>query len=115
MMYADKLFENATFVTMEDEGHCVEAVATYRDSIVYAGDRAGAEEYADAGTQRVDLGGATVLPGFADPHTHLVSTALSRFKEIDFDQDPVCRSIADVQARIRARAATTEPGRWILG
>ena len=115
MMYADKLFENATFVTMEDEGHCVEAVATYQDSIVYAGDRAGAEEYVGAATQRVDLGGATVFPGFADPHTHLVSTALSRFKEIDFDRDPVCRSIADVQDRIRARAATTESGRWILG
>lgn len=114
-MWADTLFENATFVTMQGPGHTVEAVASHAGAIVYAGDRAGAAEFVGATTRRVDLGGATVFPAFADPHTHLVASAIGRYREIDFDADPVCRSIADVQAKVRARAAELPAGRWILG
>jgi len=62
-------------------------------------------------TQLVDLCGRTVVPGLFDSHLHLYMTGMEapRVPLID------CRSIADLQAAITARAAVTPKGEWIIG
>jgi predicted amidohydrolase YtcJ len=64
----------------------------------------------DRHTRIVELGGFTVIPGLVDTHAHMdreglkyLSPSLAR-----------CRSIADVQALIRAQAARRPPGEWIV-
>jgi len=42
------------------------------DRVVYAGPRAGFDVPTGPGTVEVDAGGAAVIPGFVDAHTHLV-------------------------------------------
>jgi predicted amidohydrolase YtcJ len=63
------------------------------------------------GTQVVDLGGGAVLPGFNDPHAHVVYHALSSFGA-DLTGS---HSIADLQRRLRRAAAVLQPGEWLLG
>ena len=62
-------------------------------------------------TEIVDLRGKTVLPGFIDAHIHLLDTAYRAY-HIDAG---ACTSEDEVVALVRARAAHTPPGRWILG
>ena len=72
-----KLFHDATFIPMTGEHDRFEAlVADEAGSIAFTGSYADAIEYAP-GAERIDLAGATVLPGFIDPHSHFTMTAQS--------------------------------------
>ena len=82
-------------------GERIVAVGTSRDLLALAGPR----------TVRIDLGGRTVVPGFIDAHSHPASAGRRHLREVDCD----LRSIADIQAAIRARAAATPKGQWVLG
>ena len=66
---------------------------------------------AAGGARKVDLGGNTVLPGFIDAHTHPAMAGLDHLRMVDCD----LRSIADILAALRKRAAQTAPGEWVLG
>ena len=55
--------------TQSDRGDLRDAAIVWEDdSLVWIGDRA----QAPAADQRIDAGGAAVIPGFVDSHTHLV-------------------------------------------
>ncbi|MBN7797486.1 amidohydrolase [Parahaliea mediterranea] len=71
---ADRLLHNARVYTLDPEQPWAEAVAIAGDRLVYVGDMAGAADYVDADTQRLDLGGKLVLPGFIDTHIHVGDT-----------------------------------------
>lgn len=64
----------------------------------------------DRRTRVIDLGGATVVPGLVDAHAHLDREGLKSV----CPSLAGCRSIADVQARIRRLAAARPPGAWIV-
>ena len=65
-----RLFTNATFVTMVDDVDTADALLVDDDGrIAYIGDAEEARRLAD-GAEEVDLGGAAVLPGLIDPHSH---------------------------------------------
>ncbi len=61
-------------------------------------------------TRVVDLHGATVVPGLVDAHAHLDREGLKTLSP----SLAHCRSINDVQAVIRRRAARTPRGEWIV-
>ena len=67
---ADWLFEGGTILTMEVDKPRAEAVAVRGNTIVYVGDRRGAQRWLGANTQRVDLKGRILLPGLIDSHVH---------------------------------------------
>ena len=62
-------------------------------------------------TRTVELGGASVLPGFNDPHAHVVYHALSSYGA-DLSGS---RSIAELQRRLARTGARLAPGAWLLG
>src|SRR5258708_5359072 len=62
-------------------------------------------------TEVIDLRGKTVLPGFIDAHIHLLDTAY-RAHYIDAGN---CLSEDAVVELVRARAADTPTGHWVLG
>jgi predicted amidohydrolase YtcJ len=66
---------------------------------------------AAGGAKKVDLGGNTVLPGFIDAHTHPAEAGLDHLRMVDCD----LRSIADILAALRRRAAETPASGWVLG
>ena len=80
--FADTVFVNANVYTSNPAQPRAEAVAIAGNEIVYVGDNAGAERYVGGSTERRDLDGRLLLPGFIDTHMHPVAgggyaTALS--------------------------------------
>ena len=73
-------------------------------ALAIAGERVaggvGTHETALASPEVVDLGGRTVVPGFADAHVHFPTWALAQ-RQTDLDG---CRSLDEALARLRAAA-----------
>ena len=62
-------------------------------------------------TRTVDLAGASVLPGFNDPHAHVVYFGLSSFGA-DLTG---CRTLGELQGRLGRTAAALPAAAWCLG
>lgn len=71
---ADKVYTNARIYTMNAEMPWAETLAVRDDTIVYVGSDAGVAPFTDAETQRFELNGQLLLPGFIDAHMHVGST-----------------------------------------
>ena len=91
-------------------GH-VSALAVREGRISAVGDDATILALKGPHTVVVDLHGAFAMPGFNDAHTHM---AMAGQQRLAVNLVGV-RSLAEMQARIRAYAATAKPGQWILG
>ena len=103
------IFHSGKIVTVDAQFRTVEAMAIRDGRIVAVGTNADIARLAGPGTERVDLSGKTVLPGLIDSHVHAVSASMYEFEQ----RIPDMESVEDVLAYVRARAETTEPGRWI--
>ncbi|GAB5412915.1 MAG: amidohydrolase [Congregibacter sp.] len=66
----DLVLHGGPIITLDNDNRVVEAVAVEDGLIVALGSEAEVSALADASTQRVDLAGATLLPGFVDSHSH---------------------------------------------
>jgi predicted amidohydrolase YtcJ len=107
----DRVLVNGRFVTCDPDFTVAEAVAIAGGRIAAVGSRREIEPLAASGVAVDDLGGATVLPGLIDAHTHMLSTG-ALLKNLSLYD---CRSIADIQERVRERAETVPSGTWIVG
>lgn len=98
--------------TADDAQPRAEAVLALDGRIAYVGNSAEARRRAPPGTRVIELAGRTVLPGLVDAHAHLSGIGQ---RELSFNLEGT-RSLADLQARLRARAAkSAEPGAWLVG
>ena len=61
-------------------------------------------------TRRIDAGGRTVIPGLVDNHLHFLLWSLRPGHDVRLDGTT---SLAEVQQRLKARAAEVKPGAWI--
>src|ERR1044071_8654651 len=108
---ADLLLLNAHVVTMNPKQPTAQAVTVKDGRIVWVGSTQDARRLYPKAAQTIDLEGATVLPGIIDAHTHLITLGEGflkiNLKDITSEQDAV--------ERVRQRAATAQPGEWILG
>ena len=112
---ADLVLLNGKIVTMDDAESIVEAVAVKYGRIAYVGSSEGAAELIGEGTEVIDLGGRTVIPGLIDSHGHIVREGAVREILVDLSEEAGVTSIADLQARLAARAAETPKGEWVTG
>lgn len=96
---------------MDDAKPFATALVVRGDKIVFVGSDAEAATFAGKSTRVEDLGGRTVLPGFADAHIHVlgVGQALRRVDLVG------AKTIEDVVARVVARSKEMKSGEWILG
>jgi predicted amidohydrolase YtcJ len=113
----DKLFVNGAVVTMVRPGDVAQAVAVKNGKITAVGESAAVRALAGPATQVVDLGGKALLPGFYAAHDHFPSAGRVALYEVDLNSPPIggMRSMADIIAALRQRAAQTRPGDWIVG
>ncbi|HJM27406.1 MAG TPA: amidohydrolase family protein, partial [Acidimicrobiales bacterium] len=111
MTIADRVFVNAGFKTLDPANPTAEALASWQGRILAVGDRHDVEAHSGSATETVDLGGATVLPGFIETHMHpLLAGVQMTAPQIG---TPPCRSVAEVVATLQAWAVTTPPGEVI--
>jgi predicted amidohydrolase YtcJ len=105
---ADLVLLNGTIITVDSRDSIAEAVAIKDGRITFVGSTADARKQAGAQTKVIDLAGKTATPGLIDTHVHFSEPADS----LDLGD---ARSMDDVIAKVRARAATVPPGTWVRG
>ena len=104
-----QIFHSGRIVTVDPQFRIAQAMAVRDGRIVAVGANDEVMKLAGAGTERVDLGGRTVLPGLIDSHVHAPAASMYEFEQ----PVPDMQSVEDVLAYFRGRAEATEPGRWI--
>ncbi len=107
---ADTVFINATIWTGHADQPWAQAIALRGDRILAVGSQANVLRAAGPGVPAIDLGGALVLPGLIDSHTHFLEGGFA-LRSIQLRE---ARSKAEFIARIAAKAKTLEKGQWIL-
>lgn len=111
MKTTDLILSNGNIVTQNILQPMVSALAIARGVVVAAGQDDEMLALADAGTRRVDLNGATVIPGLTDAHIHWQQTAEAA-QQVNLHDVPSKQTALE---RVAARAAQTPAGEWILG
>lgn len=108
----DTIFVNGPIYPMTGPGHRVEALAIGGGQITAAGSAADVARLAGPGTQRIDLGGRTLLPGFIDPHNHTTLSALldMLLTNVGFARH---KTKAEALAAMKAVAGKAAPGQWL--
>lgn len=106
----DIIITTGTVRTLDAEDHVAEAIAISGNRILAVGDAADLKARATAATRLIDLPGATITPGINDAHAHMEREGL----KLRRPSLAGCRSIADIQALIRAEALKTKQGDWIV-
>jgi predicted amidohydrolase YtcJ len=110
---AATLLTNATVISLDQDTPAASAIGVRGSRIAWVGDQRDARDNFDGPHDTVDLGGATVVPGFIDAHHHLMTLGYW-MSQIDC-RFPAVESIADIVAAVARRSATAPPGEWILG
>ncbi|MGD7021397.1 amidohydrolase [Rossellomorea vietnamensis] len=106
------LWFNGKFYTMTEEGSSVEAVFTKKGYITGTGSVQELEaKYADLISDRVDLQGNTVYPGFVDSHMHLIGHGETLIR-LDLSK---MNTKEQVLQAIKEKAAATPEGNWVIG
>lgn len=109
---ADVIFRNGTVIPMSAQGRA-EALAIGGGKILAVGTAEQVSSVAGSATKIVDLQGRTLLPGLIDPHHHTVLSAIfgEFLLNIGFASNT---SRADALGALKAAAAKTPSGQWIL-
>ena len=113
MPAADLVLKNAEVITM-DPGYPFAGIVAIRDGrVMLVGNTDRLDEVTGAGTNVIDCGGKTVMPGFIDAHCHIFSF-IRKLLSLDLSP-PAVTSIADIKAVIARKVKETPPGQWIQG
>lgn len=68
-----KAFINGKVYTVNEKQPYAEAVVTEDNKILFVGSESDAQKYIDGNTEKIDLNGRLMLPGFNDAHLHFTS------------------------------------------
>jgi predicted amidohydrolase YtcJ len=110
---ADLLLVNANVLTMDPGRPRATAVAVAGGRILAVGGTEGGLAGRLGAREVVDLGGATVLPGFHDAHNHMAWFGLT-LTEADLRPD-VTPALDDLYAAVTRQASAVAPDDWVVG
>lgn len=115
--HADVIYLNAQVITMEDIQPSAEAVATKWDRIMAVGSNSSIQKLAGPNTQKVDLGGKTMLPGLIEPHNHFHKYGFMTLLWVDVQSPPMGKitKMDELIEALRQRAGKTPRGQWVCG
>jgi len=112
---ADAIYFHGNILTGVDlesaDPERVSAIAVRGGLIVASGADGDLKKLQGPSTKMFDLGGALVIPGFNDAHAHLGPAGQIK---LSVDVTGV-KSLAEMQARIRAAAQAAAPVAWLTG
>lgn len=111
-MAAKKIFVNGHVYTLDAAGTIAEAIAVDGERITAIGSTQDVRASAESGAEEIDLAGRTVIPGCIDSHCHLIMHGLACTRSANLSD---CRSIAELQARLRAHRAKNPTADWLIG
>jgi predicted amidohydrolase YtcJ len=107
------LFHGGTIMTVDENFSEVEALVVEDQKIIATGSFEQMEDQFGNGTRLIDLNGKTMLPGFVDPHAHVVSFAPIVFLTEDIGLVNF-KTTDEALEHLKKIAAETEAGEWIM-
>ncbi len=108
---ADLILTGGIVRTLDSERPVASAVAISDGVFVAVGSDQEVLELAGAGTERVELDGAAVVPGITDSHTHALPNA-GFTGGIDLS---AARTLDEIRSQLAAERARCGPESWIIG
>jgi len=107
------VFFGGTILTVDKNFSEGEAIAIRGNKIIAVGTETAVRAAAGANAMPVNLSGRVMLPGFIDPHTHVVAGAIvdSIMDNVGMTRFSTAASVLDY---MKSKVATTPPGEWIL-
>jgi predicted amidohydrolase YtcJ len=108
---ATTLYSGGRILVLDGVTPAADALVVRGGRIAGAGDASAMRALAGPGAEHVALRGATVMPGLIDTHPHLLHFGAFSHPLVDLSD---ATSHADIVARLRAKAAETPPGAWIM-
>jgi predicted amidohydrolase YtcJ len=110
---ADVIFTGGPILTMSDAAPRAEALAVRRGRIRAVGRRDEVMNQKGTDTRLIDLGGRALLPGFVEPHTHVVGSAITaNFLDVSIFSGP--NTADEVLGKIRDAVSRAKSDDWIL-
>lgn len=107
------LLVTGSLITMDDAQPRAEAMAVAQGRILAVGSRSEVETFVGPGTKILEHTTGAILPGFVEPHLHLVSSALV-FSGVDCS--PYTNKTLDaVLAALKAALAAAPAGQTVVG
>lgn len=106
----DLILRNARIATMDPARPAAQALAISGDEIAALGTDAEVMARTTPTTRVIDAGGARVIPGLIDSHTHIIRQGSNFAMELRWDEVP---SLADGLRLLQAQAQRTPPGAWV--
>ncbi|GAB4515112.1 MAG: amidohydrolase [Roseibium sp.] len=106
------IFSGGTILTVDNAFSEAEAVAVRGNKILAVGGAEDVRRAAGSGAREIDLAGRTMLPGFVDAHTHIVSGSLLA-SLMDYVGMARFSTAAEVLEHLSGLAADAAPGEWI--
>jgi len=110
-LFPEIIIFNGSVATQSPRKPSAQAVAISQERVIAVGGNDDVLNLAGAGTERIDLDGRLVLPGFIDTHIHFYEWALKR-QGLKLD-DTTC--LEDLLTRVHEAANRRPPGQWIVG
>jgi len=107
---ADLILTNGKIVTVNDTFQIAQAVAVRGSRIIAVGSNADITRLAGPNTQRIDLRGKSMVPGFIDNHAHFQEEGAYWTMELRFDGMDTRKKVLDA---IAAKAKATPNGGWV--
>ncbi len=115
---ADAIYFGGSILTMVDEKDRPEALAVKGGKIFKVGSLKSVMKTKGTSTRLIDLQGRCLMPGFFDPHSHVVMQA-AKFAVANLDPKPIGEvgSIADIQRILKnwIEEKRIKPGQWVIG
>ena len=109
--YPDQILVNGKILTVDDQFSVVSALAIEGDRILALGTTDSISAMAGDSTEVIDLEGKTVIPGLIDNHMHFIRMPQRWNLQARIDG---INSRQEALDAISAKAASMEPGEWIM-
>jgi len=108
-----RVFRGGTILTVDRDFSEAEALAIRGNTIIAVGSEDRVMAIAGAGAKVIDLDGKTMLPGFIEPHAHVLAGALadSVMENVGMTRFATAAAVLDHLAQLAKAAA---PGEWVM-
>ena len=114
---ADTIFYGGPIVTVNAKNEEVQALAVQNGKIVAVGTKdAVTQEWQSSGTKLVDLQGQTLMPGFVEPHVHIMVTSVFEGLGLNLSNFSLPYDTKETLiAKMKAHLKNIPQGGWLFG
>jgi predicted amidohydrolase YtcJ len=114
---ADTIFYGGPIVTVNAKNDEVQALAVQNGKIVAVGSKeAVTKDWQSSGTKVIDLQGQTLMPGFVEPHVHIIVTSVFEGLGLNLSNFTLPYDTKETLiAKMKAHLKTIPQGGWLFG